>query len=182
MLATPTNLPFFFPSTTLSLALSSIHFPQHCSSIFPTLSSKSGRNYPFSPGPFLSGYNESPVTHFLWLMIWSMSWPDEVLCFSHIQSYVVYLLLPLVSTLFFSQPRGILSHLSSFDTQVSSVCNEKLELPCHTSCVLYHLCCDKQSPLLNFYLSRIGRIENPLCSACGHLTQDIPHLILQQTH
>ena len=32
--------------------------------------------------------------------------------------------------------------------------------------------------LLSFYLSRIGRIENPSCSACGHPSQDISHLIL----
>ena len=34
------------------------------------------------------------------------------------------------------------------------------------------------SLLLSFYLSRIGRIENPSCSACGHPSQDTSHLIL----
>ena len=34
------------------------------------------------------------------------------------------------------------------------------------------------SLLLGSYLSRIGRIENPSCSACGHSFQDISHLIL----
>ena len=36
----------------------------------------------------------------------------------------------------------------------------------------------KHSLLLGFHLSRIGRIENPSCSACGHLSQDTSHLIL----
>ena len=30
-----------------------------------------------------------------------------------------------------------------------------------------------------FYLLRIGRIENPSCSTCRHLSQDTSHLILQ---
>ena len=32
--------------------------------------------------------------------------------------------------------------------------------------------------LLSSYLSRIGRIENPSCSACEHSSQEISHLIL----
>ena len=32
--------------------------------------------------------------------------------------------------------------------------------------------------MLSSYLSRIGRIENPSCSACGHSSQDVFHLIL----
>ena len=49
-----------------------------------------------------------------------------------------------------------------FDTQVPSISTEELVLPRHARCVL----------------SRIGRIENPYCSACGHPSQDISHLIL----
>ena len=46
-----------------------------------------------------------------------------------------------------------------------------------SSCSLC-LHCNGHSLLLGFYLSRIGRIENPSCSACGHSSQDISHLIL----
>ena len=50
--------------------------------------------------------------------------------------------------------------------------------PRHVRCVLSRLRCNGSSLQLNSYLSRIGRIENPLCSACGHPCQDISHLIL----
>ena len=42
-----------------------------------------GKNDPFSP--LLSWYNESPVTHFYRVITKPMSWPDKVLCFSHLQ-------------------------------------------------------------------------------------------------
>ena len=51
-------------------------------------------------------------------------------------------------------------------------------LPRHARCVLSRLCCNGHSLLLGSYLSRIGRIENPSCSACGHSSQDISHVIL----
>ena len=51
-------------------------------------------------------------------------------------------------------------------------------LPRHARCVLSCLRCNEHSLLLGSYLSRIGRIENPSCSACGHSSQDISHLIL----
>ena len=63
-----------------------------------------------------------------------------------------------------------------FDTQ--SIFTEELVLPRHARCVLSRLRCNGHSLLLNSYLSRIGRIENPCCSACGHSSQDISHLIL----
>ena len=44
----------------------------------------------------------------------------------------------------------------------------ELILPRHARCVLFRLCCNGHSPVLSSYLSRIGRIENPSCSACGH--------------
>ena len=44
--------------------------------------------------------------------------------------------------------------------------------------MLPRLRCNGHSLLLGSYLSRIGRIENPSCSACGHSSQDISHLIL----
>ena len=51
-------------------------------------------------------------------------------------------------------------------------------LPRHARCVLSRLRCNGHSLLLGSYLTRIGRIENSSCSACGHSSQDIPHLIL----
>ena len=49
----------------------------------------------------------------------------------------------------------------------------------HYACyVLSRPCCNGHSLLLGSYLSRIGRIENPSCSACGHSSQDTSHLIL----
>ena len=65
-----------------------------------------------------------------------------------------------------------------FDTQVPSTSTEELVLPCHARCVLSRLRCNGHSLLLGSYLSRIGRIENSSCSACGHSSQDISHLIL----
>ena len=65
-----------------------------------------------------------------------------------------------------------------FDTQVPSISTEELVLPRHARCVLSRLHCNGHSLLLGSYLSRIGRIENPSCSACGHPSQDTSHLIL----
>ena len=65
-----------------------------------------------------------------------------------------------------------------FDTQVISISTEKLVLPRHARCVLSCLRCNGHSLLLSFYLSRISKIENPFCSACGRPSQDTSHLIL----
>ena len=65
-----------------------------------------------------------------------------------------------------------------FDTLVLSISSKELVLPRHARCVLSRLRCNGHSLLLGFYLSRIGRIENPSCSACGHSSQDTSHLIL----
>ena len=66
--------------------------------------------------------------------------------------------------------------LSKFsNTQVPT---EELVLPHHACCGLFRFRCNGHSLLLSSYLSRIGRIENPSCSACGHSSQDTPHLIL----
>ena len=64
------------------------------------------------------------------------------------------------------------------DTQVPSISTEELVLPRHARCVLSRLRCNGHSLLLGSYLSTIGRIENSSCSACGHSSQDIFHLIL----
>ena len=66
-----------------------------------------------------------------------------------------------------------------FDTQVPSTSTEELVLPRHARCVLSRLRCNGHSLLLGSYLSRIGRIENSSCSACGHSSQDTSHLILR---
>ena len=65
-----------------------------------------------------------------------------------------------------------------FDTQVPSISTEELVLPRPARCVLSCLHCNGHSLLLGSCLSRIGRIENLSCSACGHSFQDICHLIL----
>ena len=65
-----------------------------------------------------------------------------------------------------------------FDTQVPSISTEELVLPRHARGVLSRLCCNGRSLLLSSYLSRIGRIENPSCSASGHPSQGTSHLIL----
>ena len=65
-----------------------------------------------------------------------------------------------------------------FDTQVPSISTKELVLPRHACCVLSRLRCNGHSLLLSFYLSRIGRIKNPSCSACRHSSQDISHFIL----
>ena len=65
-----------------------------------------------------------------------------------------------------------------FDTQVPSISTEELVVPRHARCVLSRLRCNGHSLLLGSYLSRIGRIENPSCSTCGHSSQDTSHFIL----
>ena len=60
-----------------------------------------------------------------------------------------------------------------FDTQVPSISTEELVLPRHARCVLSRLRCNGHSLLLGSYLFRIGRIENPSCSACEHSSQDV---------
>ena len=65
-----------------------------------------------------------------------------------------------------------------FDTQVLSISTKEIVLLCYSCCVLSRLRCNVHSLVLGSYLSRIGRIENPSCSACGHSSQDTSHLIL----
>ena len=65
-----------------------------------------------------------------------------------------------------------------FDTQVPSISTEELVLSSHARRVFSRVRCNRHSLLLSSYLSRIGRIENPSCSACRHPSQDTSHLIL----
>ena len=129
--------------------------------------------------PVLSGYNGSPDSCFSRGTTQLMSWPNGERYSCFLQSLVVSFLSPLVSTLvFFSDWRRTISS-KFFDTQVPSISTEKLVLPRHARYVFSRLRSNKHSLLLSCYLSRIGRIESPYCSACGHLSQDTFHLILQ---
>ena len=103
---------FLFFSSYLILVLSSppcllLHF-----SFYLKLCGRSGRNCPLSR-PVLSDYNGSPSTCFSRRTTRLMRWPNGVRYFYPPQSLVVSLLLPLVSTLFFSRTGGVLSHLNS---------------------------------------------------------------------
>ena len=85
-----------------------------------------------------------------------------------LQSLVVFL----ESTLVFSRTGGVLSHQKFFDTQVPSIFIEELVLPHHARCVFSRLRCNGYSLRLSSYHFRIGRIENPSCSASGNLLSD----------
>ena len=64
------------------------------------------------------------------------------------------------------------------DTRVFSISTKEVVLPRHACCVLCRLYGNGHSLLLSSCLSRIGRIENPSCSACRHSSQDTSHFIL----
>ena len=78
-----------------------------------------------------------------------------------------------LSPLVFSRTVGVLS--------LQSILTRRFpRFPLRNLCslVLSRLRCNGHSLLLGSYLSRIGRIENSSCSACGHPSQDISYLIL----
>ena len=162
-------------SSCLTLALSSPPCPLLHLSSHLKLCGRSGRNCLLSP-PVLLGYNGSPDTHFSRGTTRLMSWPDGERYLRPPQSLVVSLLLSFVYTLFSDWRRTVSSKY--FDTQVPSISTEELVLPRQARCVLSRLRCNGHSLLLDSYLFWIGRIENPSCSACGHSSQDISHLIL----
>ena len=81
----------------------------------------------------------------------------------------VFLISRVHSSLFSDWRRTVSSKF--FDPQVPSISTEELVLPRHASCVLSRLRCNGHSFLLSLYLSWIGRIENPFCSAYGHWSQ-----------
>ena len=87
----------------------------------------SGRNCLLSPSLPL-GYNGSPDTHFSRGTTWLISWLDGERYSCPLQSLVVSLLLPLVSTLVFSRTNALFKFL---DTQVPSLSTEELVLPLH---------------------------------------------------
>ena len=80
------------------------------------------------------------------------------------------------SSLFSDRRRTVSSKF--FDTHVPSISTKELVLPRHACCVRSRPRCNGHSLLLSSYLSGIGSIENSSCSACGHSSQDISHLIL----
>ena len=95
-----------------TLALSLLHFPLYRPSFYFILF---GRNYSFFPSPstLLLGCNGSPVIHFSQVITQMMSWPGGVGFCSHPLSHIVFLLLPLVSSLFFSWTGGALFYQNS---------------------------------------------------------------------
>ena len=123
--------------------------------------------------PVLSGYNGIPEHSFLP----GNDAADELArgVALLVPSTIPCSLSPLVSRIqssLFSKWRHTVSS-KFFCTQVSSISTEELVLPCHACCVLSLLQCNGHSLLLSSYLSRIGRIENPSCSACRHSTRTL---------
>ena len=120
--------------------------------------------------PALSDYNGSPNTSFSRGTTRSMSWPDGKRYLRPLQSLVVSFLLSLVSTLFFSRTGGVLSHQNFLTRRFP-------HFPPRNLCSLIMLAvfslvfaATDTAFFLGSSLSRIGRIENPSCSACGHLS------------
>ena len=142
------------------------------SSIFPFISISLAGTV-FSP-PVLSDCNGSLDTHFSRGTTRLMSWrallaPSAIPCSPSLISRI--------HSCLFSDWRRTVS-FKFFHTQVPSISTEKPVLLRHARCVLSRFRCNGYSLLLGSYLSRIGRIENPFCSACGNSSQDISHLIL----
>ena len=162
----------------LTIALFSPPSPLLHLSFYLNLSGRSGRNYMYllSP-PVLRSYNGSLDLRFSRETTRLMSWLDGEPSSCPLQSLVISLFLSLVSTLLFSDWRRTVSS-KFFDTHVSSVSTEEPAPPRHARCLLSCFRCNEHSLLLSSYLSRIGRIENPSCNACGHSTLDTYHFIL----
>ena len=107
-----------------------------------------------------------------------MSWPDGDCYSCPLQSFVVSFLSSHIFTVLFSWTEGILSHQNSLTHRFPRFPLRNLCPPRHAPCVLSSLYCNRHSLLLSSYLSRIGKIGNPSCSTCRHLSQDTSHLIL----
>ena len=159
----------------LTLVLSSPLCPLLHLSSYLKLCGRSGRNCLLSP--VLSDYNGSPDTRFSprndvadeLARRGALLAPSAIPCSLSFISRIH-------SCLFSDWRRTVSSKF--FDTQAPSISTEELVLPRHARCVLSRLRCNGHNLLLGSYLSRICRIENPSCSACGHSSQDISHLIL----
>ena len=169
VLAARTSLAFIFFSQTL--ALFSPLYPLLRLPFYLKVSGGSGRNYLLSP-PLLPDW--IPGHSFLLHNDAEdeLAWRCALLLPSAIP--VASLLLPLVSTFFLGLDRTVSSKFS--DSQVPSASTKELVPPCHARCVFSRFSCNGNSFLLSSYLDGI---ENPSCSAYGHLTQDTSHLILR---
>ena len=136
----------------------------------------SGRNC-FLFLPVLSGYNGCPDTRFSRGTTRLMMWPDGKCSWCPLPFLVVILLSFLVSTLF-SGSGSVLSHQNFLTRRFPRFPPRNLcSLDTLAVFSLVFVATDTAKEL-NSYLIRIGRIENPSCSACGHSTQDTSHLIL----
>ena len=167
---------FLLFSYHLTLVLFSPPCPLLHLSSYLKLCGRSGRNCFLSP--VLSGYNGSPDTHFYRETTQLMSWPDGERYLRQPLSLVVSLLLSLVSTLVLSRTGGVPSHLNFLTHRFPQFSPRNL-------CSLFMLAgsslvyaATDTAFFLDSYLSRIGRIGNPSCNACGHSSQDTIHLIL----
>ena len=168
----PTSLPLLYSYLTLALSsppcLLSFLLPQTIGQIWQELSSlPCSIRLQWVPGhSFLLGND----------LVNELARRGALLAPSAIPCSLSPLISRIHSCLFSDWRRTISS--KSFDTQVPSIFTEELVLPRHARCALSRLRCNGHSLLLSSYRSRIGRIENPSCSACGHPSQDICHLIL----
>ena len=167
------SLLFF---SCLTLVLSSPPCPLLHLSSYLKLCGRSGRNCLFSP-PVLSDYNGSPYTRFFQGTTRLMSWSDGQRYLRPLQSFVVspYLSYPFLSFLGLESYCliEILRHAGSLDFHRGACAPSSCSLRLLSSTLQR-----TQPSFRSLSLSRIGRIENPLCSACGHSSQDISHLIL----
>ena len=111
-----------------------------------------------------------PCIHFMREITRSMSWPHKVHYFSGLQSIVVFPRIHLLSThSFFGLEAICLTYI--FDFQLPAEFTEKLVFPRYANCVLSRLHHNDHSLPSNSHPSRIVRIENPSCSACGYPNQ-----------
>ena len=69
---------------------------------------------------------------------------------------------------YISSSRRTSSVIAKAKAEAWQISIEELVFPRHARCVLSRLRCNGHSLVLGSYLSSIGRIENPCCSACGH--------------
>ena len=156
----------------LTLVLSSPPCPLPHLFFYPKLCGWSGRNcllYQATMGPRTLVFPENDAANELARRVALL-----------VPSAIPFSLSPLTSRIhsgLFSDWRHTVSS-KFFNTQVPSISTEELVLPRHARCVLSCLRCNGHSLLLSSYFSRIGRIKNPICSACKHSFQGTSHLIL----
>ena len=87
----------------------------------------------------------SLVSHLLQVISRPISWPNEVPCWSHLQSLVVFLLWLLDTTHYSFWTASVLLNQSFFIIQIPSVSTEKLVLTHYARSVLSRFCFKSQS-------------------------------------